>query len=91
MKQPGHSASLGVLTTSCTCHKISKRATLRKDEAVVNGREQRGYLAHHKAGLIEEDFQLPCLVEDPAVACYGTELRSRYIDNDGGAMAATSL
>jgi hypothetical protein len=84
MKQPGHSASLGVLTTSRTCQKISKRATLRKDEAVVNGRERRGYLAYHKAGLIEEDFQLPCLVKYPAVARYGTELRSRYIDNDGG-------
>jgi hypothetical protein len=71
-------------TTSCTCQKISKRATLRKDEAVVNGKEQRVYLAHHKAGLIEEDFQLPCLVEDPAVARYGTELRSRYIGNEGG-------
>jgi hypothetical protein len=34
--------------------------------------------------VIEEDFQLPCLVEDPAVARYGTELGSRYIGNDGG-------
>jgi hypothetical protein len=52
---------------------LASRTKLRK----------RGYLAHHKAGLIEEDFQLPCLVEDPAVAYYGTELRSRYIGNDG--------
>jgi hypothetical protein len=44
----------------------------------------RVYLAHHSAGLIEEDFQLPCLVEDPAVARYGTKFRSRYIDNEGG-------
>jgi hypothetical protein len=80
MKQPGYSASLGVLAWPESNHiTYMPGATPRNDEAVVDGKEQRGI-----SFTPQEDLQLHCLVEDSDVARYIAEFRSRYSDNDGG-------